>query len=163
MDRTNALVAMAMAVTIVLSSFVVSWPTFFLMCGISNVLQSAAHFILLGGEAAKVRPPLGWMPEGPPDYGRAACNLHGDANSIWIFVGVAGVAYGSHGILGWMGFWWLTIWGLLKWLTAAMCLKIIFKGRPGWAAAPTVLMEIGLGAMFIGRAWSAYGPLDLIR
>merc|ERR1712087_477978 len=118
----------------------VSWPTFFVVSGFSNMAQCIAHFALLGGERAKVRPPLGWMPEGPPDYGRAAGNLHGDANSIWVFVGAAGVAYASHGLFSWMGFWWMTMWGLCKWFVAATCLKITLCGKPGWATAPVALL-----------------------
>ena len=80
-NTTAGVLATVFVMTLISSSFVVAWPTFFLVCGLSNLLQCAGHFILLGGEAAKIRPPLGWMPEGPPDYGRAAGNFHGDANS----------------------------------------------------------------------------------
>mmetsp|Transcript_58508 Transcript_58508/g.96561 ORF Transcript_58508/g.96561 Transcript_58508/m.96561 type:complete len:163 (+) Transcript_58508:30-518(+) len=158
--RTRGALLAAFLVVMFLSvTFLISWPTFFVISGLSNMAQCVAHFVLLGGVKAKIHPPLGWMPEGPPDYGRAAGNLHGDANSIWVFVGVAGFAYASHGLFSWMGFWWMTVWGLCKWLVAAACLKIIRSGKPGWATAPVALLETVLGSMFLYRSWTTYGPL----
>lgn len=130
----------------------VGWSTFFICCGVSNLLQSLYHFVLVR-PTAKTNPPLGFHPNG-----RAVGNLpyqptDGDSDSVWVLVALAGAAYLLHGLTLTIGFRMMVLFGVLKLTVAAICVDVLTRGMPGWATLPVALMETVLGALFLWRAW----------